>query len=130
MSWAREKARAASPDARPVGLTPKQHEALRFVPAYVERHGSSPSFEEISAGIRTVKSSVHRLVAALVERGHLAHKPNRARLLVLASPGELTIRLPAAAAQLVCRRAAIAGASPEQIAADAVRTYLTRDPGA
>lgn len=68
------------------GLTKRQAELLSFIEGRLEE-GSCPSFEEMreAAGLAS-KSGVHRLVTALVERGHLVRLPGRAR--ALAIPGE------------------------------------------
>jgi len=69
-------------------LTDKQSAALDFIRGYIEDHGKSPSFDEIKDGLGIKsKSGVHRLVTALVERGHLVRMPNRARTLALPNVG-------------------------------------------
>jgi len=62
-----------------LGLTPKQRELLDYLGAR-EQSGVAPSFEEMKQhlGLRS-KSGVHRLVAALEERGRIRRLPNRAR---------------------------------------------------
>lgn len=63
-----------------IGLTHKQRDCLAFIRAYMDEHESSPSFEEIREGLGlTSKSGVHRLIDALVERGHIRRIPSRAR---------------------------------------------------
>ncbi len=77
-------------------LTAKMHELLVFLDARARQGGPAPSFEEMRAalGLKS-KSGVHRLVAALEERGFIRRLPNRARALeVLRGPGA---RRPAAA---------------------------------
>ena len=62
-----------------LGLTPKQCELLDYLSARGQT-GVAPSFEEMKQhlGLRS-KSGVHRLVAALEERGRIRRLPNRAR---------------------------------------------------
>ena len=71
------------------GLTPRQRQALTFIAAHIAAHGSSPSLREITAGLGLASAgSVHRLVGALIARGHLVRLPRRARALSLAGRGE------------------------------------------
>ncbi len=74
------------------GLTERQRAALDFITARL-RAGKCPTFDEIKValGLRS-KSGVHRLVSALVDRGHLVRLEGRARALAL--PGDLTTTLP------------------------------------
>jgi SOS-response transcriptional repressor LexA len=61
-------------------LTPKQAELL----AYLRSCDECPSFDEMvrALGLRS-KSGVHRLIAALEERGYIKRIPNRARCIEL-----------------------------------------------
>ena len=61
-------------------LTGKQYALLQFIDARVAKTALAPSFEEMKQhlGLRS-KSGVHRLVAALEERGFIRRLCNRAR---------------------------------------------------
>ncbi len=63
-------------------LTKRQLELLRLVDNRIRQTGVPPSFEEMkdAMGLKS-KSGIHRLINALVERGHLRRLPNRARAL-------------------------------------------------
>lgn len=62
------------------GLTRRQADLLAFIKAHTEKHGISPSFYEMAAGIGTAsKSTVFRLIEGLEERGSIKRFPNRAR---------------------------------------------------
>ena len=63
-------------------LTKRQLELLRLVDHRIRQTGVPPSFEEMkdALGLKS-KSGIHRLINALVERGHLRRLPNRARAL-------------------------------------------------
>lgn len=62
------------------GLTPRQHEALRFVRGFMTEHGYSPSTDEIKDALRLrSKSNVHRLLGCLEERGAIRRMPKCAR---------------------------------------------------
>ena len=59
-----------------VGLTRKQKACLEFLKC-ARSEGYSPSYQQIVAaigiGIKS-RSGVHRLIKALIERGHLVHR--------------------------------------------------------
>ncbi len=68
-------------------LTPRQHQLLRFIHGYVTRHGIAPSFDEMRDALNLrSKSGIHRLMAALEERGYIRRLPHRARALELLRP--------------------------------------------
>lgn len=63
-------------------LTRKQLELLQFIDSHLRSHGTAPSFEEMKLAVSLrSKSGIHRLVAALEERGFLRRLPHRARAL-------------------------------------------------
>ena len=63
-------------------LTRKQNELLNYIELVIATEGTSPSFEEMKAalGLKS-KSGVHRLIAALEERGFIRRMAHRARAL-------------------------------------------------
>ncbi|MFV0431077.1 MAG: transcriptional repressor LexA [Alphaproteobacteria bacterium] len=63
-------------------LTKKQLSLLQFLNSYAKLHSTSPSFDEMkdAMGLKS-KSGIHRLIAALEERGYIRRLPNRARAL-------------------------------------------------
>lgn len=64
------------------GLTPRQGECLDFIRDYTEKHGGSPSYNEIGQAIGIAsKSVVHRLIIALDDRGAIVRLPYRGRSL-------------------------------------------------
>lgn len=68
-----------------VALTPKQHELLTFLQQHSATNpGISPSFVEMrdALGLGS-KSSIHRLVSGLEERGHIRRITGHARSIVL-----------------------------------------------
>lgn len=61
-------------------LTAKQAQCLAFLTDRIEATGIAPSYAEMQAHLGlTSKSGVHRLIAALEERGRIRRIPNRAR---------------------------------------------------
>lgn len=66
-------------------LTPKQAKLLAFIKDYMATSGGvAPSYAEMMAGAEQAsKAGIHRLLAGLAERGHIAQMKNRARSIVL-----------------------------------------------
>ena len=63
-------------------LTRKQHELLMFIHERIKEQGVSPSFDEMKEALDLAsKSSIHRLITALEERGFIRRLPHRARAL-------------------------------------------------
>ena len=62
-------------------LTEKQARVKAFLIDYISRNnGLAPSFEETAEGVGiSSKSGVHRIMQALIERGHVRTIPGRAR---------------------------------------------------
>lgn len=61
------------------GLTARQRDAMRVICRHVDTEGIAPSFDEIGASLCIGKSSVHRLLKCLEERGFVRRIPGRAR---------------------------------------------------
>lgn len=61
-------------------MTPKQHELLKFITAYLDKHGISPNFDEMrdALGLRS-KAGVHRLLGGLHEQGRITQVFGRSR---------------------------------------------------
>lgn len=73
------------------GLTKQQSIALAFIRRHCAEHGFSPSYQEIAQalGLKS-RSGVHRLVAALEERGFINRgAPYRARSIGINNPAEV-----------------------------------------
>lgn len=68
-----------------VGITRQQAATLEFIRDYQARYGASPSYDDIkkAMGFRS-KSSVHRLVHGLADRGAISLLPDQARSIALA----------------------------------------------
>ena len=63
-------------------LTTQQQQLLEFLSKRIGEDGVCPSFDEMKAALQLKsKSGIHRLVAALEERGFIRRLPNRARAL-------------------------------------------------
>ncbi|NBB70529.1 MAG: transcriptional repressor LexA [Alphaproteobacteria bacterium] len=93
-------------------LTPRQHELLRFIHAYVARNGVSPSFEEMRDSLNLKsKSGIHRLISALEERGYIRRLAHRARAIEL-------LRAPPTGYDLAATDAADAGRDGDASRAD------------
>lgn len=74
-------------EAQAYGLTHRQREALDYIGGYIASRGVAPSYDEIIAalGVRS-KGVAHRLVEALVERGHIRRLRSRGRSITLVRP--------------------------------------------
>lgn len=61
-------------------LTRKQSRLLRLIEEWIEEHGVAPSYDEVrdTLGLAS-KSSVHRMMLSLGERGYIRRLPNKAR---------------------------------------------------
>ena len=64
-------------------LTALQHKTLSLIHRHVSESGRPPSYRELAKqiGDATSKSTVHRLIIALEERGFIRRLPHRARAL-------------------------------------------------
>lgn len=74
-------------------LTRKQFELLVYINDYLNRHGVSPSFDEMKDALDLKsKSGIHRLITGLEERGFIRRLRHRARALeVLRLPNDAGI---------------------------------------
>ncbi len=65
-------------------ITRQQRKAMLFIQNYVDRFGCPPSYAEISEHMGTLqRSSAHRLVHSLKERGYLANGERLHRSMVI-----------------------------------------------
>ncbi len=61
-------------------LTPRQNDCWQFLAKYSKEHGYAPSFEEMADALNLAsKSSIHRLLGALEERGFIRRLRRRSR---------------------------------------------------
>jgi repressor LexA len=77
-------------------LTKKQHELLLFIHKHLQKHGVSPSFDEMKAALELKsKSGIHRLITGLEERGFIRRLAHRARAVeVLRLPDDMAPAAP------------------------------------
>ena len=104
-----------------MGLTPRQADCLAFIRKRLEADGVAPSYGEIAAHLRIVKSNVHRMVHALEERGHIRLIRNRERSIALVADG---VTKPMEAGLALLSR--FTGKSRDQLVAQAVEEFLER----
>jgi repressor LexA len=64
-----------------MNLTPKQLRILQFLRDFRQRHGYSPTMQEIADELDVSKVTVFEHVEALIAKGALARNPNKARSL-------------------------------------------------
>ena len=68
-------------------LTSRQADCLSFVRGFERRHGYTPSFREIAAGMGFKSTSnASRLLTLLEERGVLKRTPHRRRAIQIIEP--------------------------------------------
>lgn len=80
--------RRVRPGARTVGLTAHQRRVFEYLASFIAQQGIAPSYDQIQAhlGLKS-KSSVHRVIHELEERGAIQRLPNRARAItIIANP--------------------------------------------
>ena len=71
------------------GMTPMQERCLAAIRSGIQSNGVAPRYEDIAAALGLAsKAGVHRLVTALIERGHLTKMPGRNRSLALVLPAK------------------------------------------
>lgn len=76
-----------------VGLTEKQARLLLYLDSYSQRFGFMPSYDEMAdeMGVAS-KSSVHRLITGLEQRGKIRRIKNHARAIEIATERNITTR--------------------------------------
>jgi repressor LexA len=105
-----------------ISLTQKQRELLTFLRARVGQTGVAPSFEEIKDELDLAsKSSVHRLLQQLEDRGAIRRLPHRARAIEIM--GDAAGRADARAAAL--RALEVVGAITSEANVRLVETALS-----
>jgi len=75
-------------------LTRKQNQLLVYINSHLNRHGVSPSFDEMKDALDLKsKSGIHRLITGLEERGFIRRLPHRARALeILRMPDDVALK--------------------------------------
>ena len=63
-----------------MALTRRQKDVLDFIAGFIEKHGYSPSYEEIAAGLELASlATVHKHISALTSKGYLRRSFNQSR---------------------------------------------------
>jgi repressor LexA len=74
-----------------LGLTPKQHAALKFIEEYISIYGYSPTYLEISEALKLKSTSnIHYILRRLEARGHIVWQRATARSVAL-SPQSMAV---------------------------------------
>nr|WP_278374579.1 hypothetical protein [Brucella anthropi] len=67
-----------------LSMTPRQKQAYDFIRSFIDQKGYGPSYEEIGEALGiTSRSSIHRIVHGLKDRGLIHLRPNLARCIEL-----------------------------------------------
>lgn len=66
-------------------MTHRQRDLLQFIRAYMDANGGvAPSFDEMRIGLGVVsKSSIHRLLEALMQQGFILRQTSRTRQITM-----------------------------------------------
>jgi repressor LexA len=76
-----------SPTMQAMAITRRQHEVLTFISEFVQEHGYSPSYDEISKGLGLSSlATVHKHVSNLQQKGFLKRDYNRSRSIDVVAP--------------------------------------------
>ena len=73
----------------PEKITHRQAQFLAFIHRFTERHGVSPSFDEIAAYFGITSPSVNGMVKTLERNGFISRRPGAARTLRVEVPAHL-----------------------------------------
>lgn len=69
-----------------MGLTPRQAECLKFLRDRQRAGKVPPTYQEMADHFGIVKSNVHRMIHALMERGYVQQLPNRHQSIMVIEP--------------------------------------------
>lgn len=75
------------------GLTPRQRDAYQFIARYIDAHdGVGPSLDDISAALgNQSRSTAHRLVTSLMQRGLIQRFGRTARSIAIVARPAVTL---------------------------------------
>lgn len=112
-----------------IGLTRRQSTMLNFIRAAAKKDGVVPSIDEIrdGMGLRS-RGATHAMLLRLEERGAIRRLPNRARAIVLAKPGIVSVEIPQHAHDRAAKAARLAGLSLNEFVAAAVMRAAKETP--
>lgn len=109
-------------DARTFGLTTRAVELLAVLRAFKAQHGRVPTYDEMAVDLGvSAKSTVHRLLTQLEDRGLIRRLYHRRQSVELIEPR--TITLPEDVALSLRHAAREAGRTPEEHVAALVRSH-------
>ncbi len=103
-----------------IGLTAQQSRLLTYLRSYLDSSGGvAPTVREMVAGIGSKSvGSVHRLLCALEDRGHIRRAPWQARAIEIVDVGPLhTVSTADLIAELERRRVGSVQTNPEVVGA-------------
>lgn len=109
-------------DPRTFGLTTRAAELLSVLRAFKVQHGRVPTYDEMAADLGvSAKSTVHRLLTQLEDRGLIRRLYHRRQSVELIEPR--TITLPEDVVLSLRHAAREAGRTPEEHVAALVRSH-------
>ncbi|MGA8026347.1 MAG: transcriptional repressor LexA [Bryobacteraceae bacterium] len=111
-----------------MALTRRQKEVMDFLSTFIEKHGYSPSYEEIASGLDLASlATVHKHVQALEAKQYLRRTYNHSRSLEIGERyfAEEKVRHPQSIEQAVPLLGRIAAGSPVEAIADAESLHFS-----
>lgn len=106
--------------------TRAQARFLAFIRSHIASTGHAPSYDEMKTALGYAsKSTVHRVVHALAERGLIRIMPNLARTIQL--PDRVSVPLAPDAFLSLAKYSEVEGMSVEHIAAQIIHKFLGMD---
>lgn len=113
-----------------IALTTQQSRLLSYLKSYLSSTGGvAPSFDEMGQALGLAsKSTAHRLLTKLEERGHIRRIPNRARAIEVVDVAPLhCVPTEALIAELARRDIRLVQADPEIMVGADQREAISRD---
>lgn len=111
-----------------MALTRRQKEVMDFLSGFIEKHGYSPSYEEIASGLELASlATVHKHIQALEAKQYLRRTYNHSRSLEIAERyfAEEKARRPQATEAVVPLLGRIAAGSPVEAIPDAESLHFS-----
>lgn len=103
-------------------MTPRMREVYDFVDAFIRQNGFSPSYEEIGEAVGVgSRSTIHRVIKALAERGHIRMLKGRSRSIEIVRPASPADQIEIACAHLTEIAATTSLHKAQECARDALR---------
>ncbi len=112
-----------------MGLTPRQRDCFEAIRGYIERHGQSPSYDDLVAALNvSSRGNIVRLVYALRDRGWISFLTCTRRSIAIVQDPPAYALPPQVEAKLLAHCCAT-GENPNDVLADAVTLFFDEAEG-